>query len=123
MSKNTAEKVKESHSEKDTHSAKEPHAHGAPKEAHAKEGKEGHTSHPQEPKKSKGHVTAPGGCFSQGCKVQAKRFNFCDEHFDHFKFGLLKKTGEPVSDYEKKIEHFYAHQMRLKMKKSVPKAA
>lgn len=52
----------------------------------------------------------PGGCLAQGCKAQAKRFNFCNEHYDHFKFGLIKKTGEQVPDYEKKIEHYMAHQ-------------
>jgi hypothetical protein len=45
-------------------------------------------------------------CVGQGCKATARRFSFCDEHFDHFKFGLIKKTGEPVSDYEKKLGHF-----------------
>lgn len=55
----------------------------------------------------------PGGCCATGCKVQAKRFNFCAEHYEHFKFGLIKKTGEQVSDYEKKIEHFLAYQRGL----------
>jgi hypothetical protein len=48
-------------------------------------------------------------CVGEGCKVTAKRFNFCDEHYDHFKFGLIKKTGQPVSDYDKKYEHYVAH--------------
>jgi hypothetical protein len=61
------------------------------------------------PKSSKGHTPMPGGCHSWGCKVQATRFNFCEEHFDHFKFGLIKKTGEPVSDYDKKFEHYRAY--------------
>jgi hypothetical protein len=52
-----------------------------------------------------------------GCKASAHRFNFCSEHFDHFKFGLIKKTGERVSDYEKKLGHFEA------FKKSAQKAA
>ena len=60
-------------------------------------------------KGGKGHSPMPDGCHSWGCKVIAKRFNFCDEHYDHFKFGLIKKSGEPVSDYEKKIEHFLAY--------------
>jgi hypothetical protein len=60
----------------------------------------------------KGHNPLPGGCHAWGCKVQATRFNFCEEHFDHFKFGLIKKTGERVSDYDKKIEHYQAHQQQ-----------
>ena len=62
--------------------------------------------------KGKGHTPLPGGCHAVSCKAAAHRFNFCDEHYDHFKFGLIKKTGERVSDYEKKIEHYMAHQQR-----------
>lgn len=47
-------------------------------------------------------------CTAYGCKANAHRFSFCDEHYDHFKFGLIKKTGEPVSDYEKKYGHYVA---------------
>ena len=71
--------------------------------------------------KSKGHEPVPGHCCGWGCKALATRFNFCSEHFDHFKFGLLKKTGEPVPDYEKKFEHYQAY--RAKLQKSVQKAA
>ncbi len=60
--------------------------------------------------KGKGHAALPGHCFSWDCKAEAVRYNFCKKHFDHFKFGLLKKTGEPVPDYEKKFEHYLAHQ-------------
>lgn len=58
--------------------------------------------------KKGGYEPLPGGCLSPGCKTPAKRFSFCDEHFDQFKFGLIKKTGEPVPDYEKKYEHYMA---------------
>jgi hypothetical protein len=60
-------------------------------------------------KSAKGHTPMPDGCHSWGCKAKAHRFNFCDEHYDHFKFGLIRKTGEPVSDYDKKYEHYVAH--------------
>ena len=69
--------------------------------------------------KSKGHNPMPGGCFCWGCKGQAFRFNFCAEHYEHFKFGLIKKTGEPVPDYEKKFEHYTA----FKAKKGAHRAA
>ena len=74
------------------------HAHSEPKAAPSKGGK--------------GHTPMPDGCHSWGCKAKAHRFNFCDEHYDHFKFGLIKKTGEPVSDYERKFEHYVAHQKK-----------
>ncbi len=73
--------------------------------------------------KGKGHDPLPGGCFSWSCKVQATKFNFCEEHYDHFKFGLIKKTGEPVADYEKKIEHYNAHQTKSKGKRGASRAA
>lgn len=58
------------------------------------------------------HSPLPGGCYSWGCKSQSTRFNFCPEHFEQFKFGLIKKTGEPVPDYEKKFEHYQAFRAR-----------
>ena len=75
----------------------------------------------QSQSKSKGHEPTSGHCCGWGCKALATRFNFCTEHFDHFKFGLLKKTGEPVPDYEKKFEHYQAY--KAKLQKSVQKAA
>ena len=73
-----------------------PQQHSEPKAAPTKVG-------------SKGHTPMPDGCHSWGCKAKSHRFNFCDDHYDHFKFGLIKKTGEPVSDYEKKYEHYVAY--------------
>jgi hypothetical protein len=67
--------------------------------------------------KSKGHTAMPGHCFSWDCKAEAARYNFCLKHFDQFKFGLLKKTGEPVPDYEKKFEHYLAHQAKRSAQK------
>lgn len=85
-----------------------------PKEA-SKENHSGENKKPEQKKaetptsKGKGHNPMPDGCHAWSCKAKAKRFNFCDEHYDHFKFGLIKKTGEQVSDYEKKIEHYLTH--------------
>jgi hypothetical protein len=59
-----------------------------------------------------GWTPVPDGCFSVGCKTKAHRFNFCSEHFEQFKFGLIKKTGEPVPDYEKKYDHYVAYKAR-----------
>ena len=46
--------------------------------------------------KAKGPSAVSGACTSWGCKHDATRFNFCEEHYDHFKFGLIKKTGEQM---------------------------
>ena len=77
--------------------------------------------HPEKEKKEaprpasgKGWTPLPEGCFSVGCKIKAHRFNFCDEHYEQFKFGLIKKTGEPVPAYEKKFDHYQAYKARLK---------
>jgi hypothetical protein len=67
-------------------------------------------------KKGKGTGGVAGGCLGFGCKHDGKRFGFCDEHFEHFKFGLIKKTGEPVSDYDKKFEHFMNHRKKGSIK-------
>lgn len=70
-----------------------------------------HTPKPEGHGGHKGKTAGPiaGGCSAWSCKKEAKQFDFCAEHYDHFKFGLIKKTGEPVSDYEKKFEHYQAH--------------
>jgi hypothetical protein len=98
------EKTKETH--------KEPHAGGEAKKAPEHKA-------PSAPSKAKGQQSLPGACLSWGCKAHPTRFNFCDEHYDHFKFGLIKKTGEPVPDYEKKFGHYMAHKASQKSAKKV----
>ncbi|MFL5813893.1 MAG: hypothetical protein ACJ763_09980 [Bdellovibrionia bacterium] len=85
--------------------------------------KEGHDqqqhSTPKADTKAKG---APGGvagkCVATGCKKDSKQFEFCSEHYDHFKFGLIKKSGQQVPDYEKKFEHYQAHLKRRGVQKA-----
>jgi len=67
--------------------------------------------------KGKNALAGIGGCVATGCKANSTRFNFCEEHYDHFKFGLIKKTGDPVPDYEKKFEHYTAYKAKQKGKK------
>lgn len=86
-------------------------AEGAKKDGHGHEHKNEHGG--ARPQKSSGPL--PDGCHSWGCKAKAHRFNFCDEHYEHFKFGLIRKSGEPVSDYDKKYGHFVA--MKAKAQK------
>lgn len=57
-------------------------------------------------------ATLPTGCAAQGCKGKEKRFSFCDEHYDQFKFGLIKKDGKPVSDFDKKFDHYQAYKQK-----------
>ncbi len=55
-------------------------------------------------------------CKCQDCKKESARFSFCTEHFDWFKFGLITKKGEKVSDFERKFEHFLAYQSKTARK-------
>ncbi len=90
---------------------------GAPVAPHPTE--HGHRVAPP-PKKSAGPAVVDG-CLASECRTKAQRFGFCPEHFEQFKFGLIKKSGEAVPDYEKKFEHY--QKFRLKQGKGAPKAA
>lgn len=60
-------------------------------------------------------AAAMGMCIGKGCKSKPARFGFCNEHYDQFKFGLIKKTGEPVMDYDKKLEHYQAYKKKTQV--------
>ncbi len=79
---------------------------------------EGKGSGPK-PGKANAADTGPSQCTATACKSKSSTYGFCSEHFDQFKFGLIKKTGEPVPDYEKKLGHYLAH----KQKRSAHKVA
>ena len=96
---------------------KKPGAPGAPVTPHATD--HGHRVAP--PPKKGTWAPLPDGCQAVECKAKSQRLGFCPEHFEQFKFGLIKKTGEPVPDYERKFEHYQKY--RLKLGKSAPKAA
>jgi len=68
------------------------------------------------PKKENNADSWAEACAFPGCKTKVKRFGFCAEHYEQFKFGLIKKTGEPVPDYEKKFEHYQAYLKKLRNK-------
>ncbi len=89
------------HSENKAEAKKEPHPH------HSNEMKS---------EKKQAHEPLPGGCAAWNCKHPAHHLNFCHEHYEHFKFGLIKKTGEPVLDYDKKLEHYALYQSKQKLK-------
>ena len=57
-------------------------------------------------------------CGAEGCKASDHRFGFCSEHYEQFKFGLIKKDGKPVSDYEKKFGHYEAFKRRVSAQKA-----
>lgn len=45
-------------------------------------------------------------CCAEGCKKKMERANFCAEHFDWFKAGLITKEGMRASDFDKKYYHY-----------------
>ena len=56
-------------------------------------------------------VLGSGQCLAEGCKKKGERANFCNEHYDWFKAGLVnKKVLKPV-DFDKK---FMAYSNRKK---------
>jgi hypothetical protein len=61
-------------------------------------------------------VSGKTHCGAEGCKSSEQRFGFCNEHYEQFKFGLIKKDGKSVSDYEKKFEHYQAFKARVAQK-------
>jgi hypothetical protein len=60
-------------------------------------------------------LSLPGMCLAEGCKAKSQKANFCMEHFDWFKEGLITKEGRKPTDFDKK--HF-DYTRRLAKKKS-----
>ena len=63
-----------------------------------------------------GGATATGdanSCKYSKCRGTISKYGFCADHFDQFKFGLLTKHGQHVSDYEKKIDHYMKQKGKL----------
>lgn len=51
----------------------------------------------------KSNVTPlPGMCMAEDCKKRSEKANFCMEHFDWFKEGLITKEGKRPTDFDKK---------------------
>jgi hypothetical protein len=56
----------------------------------------------QAPQAEGGNVVTLTKCTAEGCSKKADKMNFCAEHFDWFKYGLLTKEGKHPSDFDKK---------------------
>ncbi len=67
------------------------------------------------PSKGGAGTDPTGKCTAQGCKTNSSRFDFCAEHYEQFKFGLITKLGKQVSDYEKKFDHYQAYLSRTQV--------
>lgn len=62
-----------------------------------------------------GNVVSISQCLAEWCSAKPQKANFCMEHFDWFKEGLITKEGKKPSDFDKK--HFH-YQKRLAAKKA-----
>ncbi len=48
-------------------------------------------------------------CCAEGCSKKSDLLNFCNEHYDWFKFGVITKEGKRPSDFDKKYQAYQAH--------------
>ncbi len=62
--------------------------------------------------KKKPQVASAVHCKVKGCKHSPSKFEFCGEHFDQFKFGLINKHGEPCMDFDKKLDQYEHHKAK-----------
>lgn len=51
-------------------------------------------------------------CCSEGCKKKSEKANFCAEHFDWFKAGLITREGARASDFDKKHYQYMSARSR-----------
>ncbi len=68
----------------------------------------------QDPKENQGAPKAPvsnlpTACKADGCKKKAEKMDFCSEHYDWFKWGLITKNGQKPIDFEKKYQSYMKH--------------
>lgn len=45
-------------------------------------------------------------CSAEGCSKKTDHANFCNEHYDWFKFGLITRDGKRPSDFDKKFQAY-----------------
>ena len=51
-------------------------------------------------------VQMPSACCVDKCGKKIERMNFCTEHYAWFKEGLVSKTGQRPSDFDKKYQAY-----------------
>ncbi len=54
-------------------------------------------------------VSLPNRCSVKDCKKSPSLVNFCPEHYEWFKFGMITKLGEKPVDFDKKYNAFMKH--------------
>lgn len=54
-------------------------------------------------------VNLPTNCKAEGCKKKSEKMDFCSEHYDWFKWGLLTREGKKPIDFDKKYQAYTKH--------------
>jgi hypothetical protein len=54
-------------------------------------------------------VNLPTNCKAEGCKKKSEKMDFCSEHYDWFKWGLLTREGKKPIDFDKKHQAYTKH--------------
>ena len=52
------------------------------------------------------NVVSLNRCCTDGCSKKADLTNFCTEHYDWFKYGLVTREGKRPSDFDKKYQSY-----------------
>ncbi len=47
-------------------------------------------------------------CKAEGCKKKPSKADFCEEHYEWFKAGLITKDGSLAKDFDKKHQQWVA---------------
>ncbi|MBX7232148.1 MAG: hypothetical protein K1X29_08705 [Bdellovibrionales bacterium] len=51
-------------------------------------------------------------CPVEKCGKKATRMEFCDEHFNWFKEGMISRKGEKPKDFDKKYQAYLSRQKK-----------
>lgn len=54
----------------------------------------------------------PTRCAAEGCSKKTDVLNFCNEHYEWFKWGLITKQGKKPTDFDKKFIAFNARKKK-----------
>lgn len=59
-------------------------------------------------------VNLPTHCKADGCKKKSEKLDFCSEHYDWFKWGLISREGKRPIDFDKKYDSYMKHTQKHK---------
>lgn len=51
----------------------------------------------------------PTNCKADGCKKKSEKMDFCAEHYEWFKWGMMTRDGKKPIDFDKKYQSYMKH--------------